>query len=162
MEEFIPKGKLEVKTKPLWMSGEVNTAINNKRKKWKKYVFSGNLRQKEEYIKARKKVNSLIRRNKRRMEMMIAKEVSSNPKSFWNYVKSKTKVRTSIADIRETGGCLVTEDGRKAEILNEFFKKAFTIEDKTSFPQISHKYKLNTTFREIEFDKYQVESILEP
>ena len=98
--------------------------------------------------------------NKRRIEMMIAKEVSSNPKSFWNYVKSKTKVRTSTADIRETGGCLVTEDGRKAEILNEFFKKAFTVEDKTSFPQIRHKYKLNTTFREIEFDKYQVEKHL--
>ena len=120
-------------------------------------MFSGNLRQREEYIKARKKVN---RTNKRRIEMMIAKEVSSNPKSFWNYVKSKMKVRTSKADIRETGGCLVTEDGRKAEILNEFFKKAFTVEDKTSFPQISHKYKLNTKFREIEFDKYQVEKHL--
>ena len=58
---------------------------------------------------------------------MIAKEVKSNPKAFYNYVNSKTKTRVTVGDlINDIDSTVASNDKEKADALNIFFSSVFT------------------------------------
>jgi hypothetical protein len=50
-------------------------------------------------------------------------------KIFWKYIQSKTK--ENIPCIMDENGEIHTDDKKKAELLNNFFKSVFTNEDST-------------------------------
>ena len=56
-------------------------------------------------------------------------------KRFWGYIKSLRKDTTGVAPLRHDG-CLVTEAGGKATILNEQYKSVFTTEDLYTIPEM--------------------------
>ena len=62
-------------------------------------------------------------------EKDIASQIKRNPKHLWKYVKSKLKVRHGVANLEREDGAL-TEF--KAEVLNSFFKKVYTLEHRLS------------------------------
>ena len=53
----------------------------------------------QEFSKIRNKVKLLTRQAKREYEKSIAIQAKPNPKKFWNYARSKTKVKTHISDL---------------------------------------------------------------
>ena len=61
-------------------------------------------------------------------EYNIAQDVKNSPKKFWSYVKSKTKVRSKIPNLRKVDGTEATTAIAKAETLNKFFSSIFTTE----------------------------------
>ena len=61
-------------------------------------------------------------------EYNIAQEVKNSPKTFWSYVKSKTKVRSKIPNISKADGTEATTALAKAGTLNKFFSSTFTAE----------------------------------
>ena len=66
---------------------------------------------------------------------MIAKEVKSNPKAFYNYVNSKTKTRVTVGDlINDIDSTVASNDKEKADALNIFFSSVFTQEDLQNIP----------------------------
>jgi len=77
-----------------------------------------------------KKVLNVVRKQTRLLERKeqceVAKQSKSNPKKFWYYVNSKSKLHTKIGDIKSTrsdGQVLVaTADDDKANVLGDFLR----------------------------------------
>ena len=68
---------------------------------------------------------------KRKFERGISLEAKENPKSFWKFVKSKTKTRSVIGDLKNENGEWISDDHEKANELNSFFSLVFTKNEKT-------------------------------
>ena len=55
-----------------------------------------------EYTKIRNQVRNMTRERKRELEKEIEQNVKKNPKAFWAYVKTKTKTKSEIPDLKFT------------------------------------------------------------
>ena len=53
-----------------------------------------------EFKKVRNQVKSLVKKAKQNMEKDIAKNAKTNPKKFWQYVNSKRKTKSGIAELK--------------------------------------------------------------
>ena len=88
------------------------------------------------YIVARNKASSTVRKAKKEYEYRIAKEIKSNPKCFWNMVREKTKVKEGTQDLQAENGSSASSDSDKSVILNKYFASGFTKENLTTVPAI--------------------------
>ncbi|KFU87202.1 Talin-1, partial [Chaetura pelagica] len=77
-----------------------------------------------------------IRKAKASLELNLASQVKDNRKGFFKYIASKTSNRGNIGPLRNEVGALVTEDIKKAEVLNAFFASVFTPAGSPYEPQI--------------------------
>ena len=74
------------------------------------------------------------------MKKNLADEIKENPKSFWNYVRSKTKARQGVSDLKRDDGTFAHTDPEKAKELNNFFASVFTRESDAGIPEPELKY----------------------
>ena len=141
MEDNIPKIKpcnptrTEKKQKPMWMSSKALKAVKKKYHSWKRYTWTRQYQDYLKYIQARNAATKDIRGAKRNFEKKLAADIKTNPKSFWKYVRSKTKVKAGISDLEKGDGSYAHTDSEKAEVLNEFFSSVFTREDLKDIPE---------------------------
>ena len=73
--------------------------IKNKHRSWRKFMRN---KQKETYLqycKSRNRVRKITRNAQKSFERDIAKSIKSNPKKFWRYVKSKSKVKSKVTEL---------------------------------------------------------------
>ncbi|MES9905174.1 MAG: reverse transcriptase family protein [Sedimenticola sp.] len=77
-----------------------------------------------------------MRRAKRDYERKLIEHVKEDAKSFWSYVRSKTKTKSTIGDIEDSDGVLNSDCLGKAEILNSFFSSVFVNEDTSEVPEL--------------------------
>ena len=86
----------------------------------------------------------MTRANRKTFEENISLEIKSNPKLFWQYIKSKTKSNPGVAPLYKTNNgekILIEDNKEKAEILAEQFKSVFTIEKDGNMPKLPvHKH----------------------
>ena len=75
-----------------------------------------------------------LKKPKINYEKKLVEGMKSNPKKFWQYVRTKTKIKDSIPCIRSETGEIITENAAKAELFNNYFKSVFTIEDNSDLP----------------------------
>ena len=92
-------------------------------KHYKKYPTTKNY---NTYCKFRNQVKWETRKSVRAKELSIAKQVKTNPKSFYQYVSSKIKSRVPISNLKKADGSLTVNDAEKAEVLKTFFHSVFT------------------------------------
>ena len=112
--------------------------IKRKERLWTKYLNTRDGKDYQEYCKLRNQVKSITRKITKQFEKQIAKEVKTNPKKFWKYAQSKTKIRSSIPDLfkdNEQKESTKT-DKEKADVLADFFTSVFTKETDTDMPEI--------------------------
>jgi hypothetical protein len=88
----------------------------------------------ENYKRVEKDVKNKIRNAKRKMERDLAFGEDKNRKKFSNYVKSKTKSKTSVGPIKSNTGELTSDKQAMANILNGFFASVFTNENLSNMP----------------------------
>ena len=88
------------------------------------------------YAEIRNKATRQCRSAKIGFEKEIAKNIKSDNKSFWNYVRSQTNTRVGISDLQSNDGTLTSSDAQKAELLNAFFSSVFTEENTSNIPNI--------------------------
>ena len=91
-----------------------------------------------EYCKARNKVKSIIAKDLKKRERVIAESAKSNCKIFWSY-NSKRKTRSGVAELhtKESGSVKVASTNEeKAEVLGDFFNSVFTIESYSNYPDM--------------------------
>ena len=69
------------------------------------------------------------------MEKKLANTKDNNSRRFANYIRSKTKTRTSIGPLKTVDGVLKTEESEIAVELNKFFASVFTAEDDGILPE---------------------------
>jgi len=56
-------------------------------------------------------------------------------KCFWQYIKSRKQESTTISAFQTSSG-MATTASDKAEILNNYFKSIFTVQDTKNLPEI--------------------------
>src|SRR5664279_747134 len=84
-----------------------------------------------------------IQKAKRKFERCMAKDVKSNPRSFYAYVRSKTKVKEIVGPLRKYDGNYVSDNEEIGNVLNDYFGSVFTDEkDLDNLPEVQ------TVFRE--------------
>ena len=108
------------------------------------------------YCDARAKVNKVIRKEKKKREVNIAKNMKSNPKSFYQYISSKSTKRDNIPDLVKPDGTKTQNDQEKSSTLNNFFSSVFTTENVSFMPNMTAKveeenfiYSTSTTEKEM-------------
>ena len=72
-------------------------------------------------------------------EKDIASQIKQNPKHFWRYVKSKRKVRHGVSNLEREDGTLTETDFDKAEVLNSFFERVYTLADDSELPNVEQR-----------------------
>ena len=58
--------------------------------------------------------------------LMLASNVKTDPKSFYAYVRSKSKTKTSVGSLKNEDDVLISDDLQMSEILNSYFGSVFT------------------------------------
>ena len=91
------------------------------------------------YSMARRKVLKHIRSTKRQKEIKIAKNIKSNPKTFYQYIASKSTKKDKIPDLIKQDGSRTTNDEEKSTELNNFFSSVFTNENCSDMPIMQDK-----------------------
>ena len=136
---FVPLGYNKTRKNPSWMNKSANSARKYKTRMWDRYRQSKSYNDLVEYKIAQNKAVKEYRKAKRQFERKLAKDIKSNPKSFYAYVRSKTKVKEVVGPLRDTSNQLVSDNEVMCEILNEYFGSVFTSEDDiNALPEVKH------------------------
>ena len=123
------------------LSSETRDALKVKNKLHRKWISSPKTERNPQnwidYAKARNKVNTLVRKDKRKFEKRIAKEGKVKPKLFWSHARRKLKTKIGVAPLLtdpEDKNSLVFDDKEKANILQNQFSSVFTKEPLHNIP----------------------------
>ena len=81
---------------------------------------------KYELIEIEKKLQKSFQNSISHMEERAVEAIRSNPKYFFSYVKTKTKVKTSVGPLYNPKGVLTNSNREMAEILSEQYVKVFS------------------------------------
>lgn len=68
----------------------------------------------------------MVRKDKVHLELNLAPDVKGNKKGFSKYVSSKRKTRKNMIPLPNGAEALLTQNMKKAEMLNAFFTLVFT------------------------------------
>jgi hypothetical protein len=129
IDRFVPVGYTKSRQNPRWMNRVAKSARNYKSKMWVRYRQSRSYNDLIEYKIAQNKAVKEYRKAKRQFEKNLAKDIKNNPKSFYAYVRSKTKVKEVVGPLKDGNGQLVSEGGIMCDILNVYFGSVFTSEN---------------------------------
>ncbi len=151
--EFVPLADTD--DKPSWktkgsipLDKNIRDAIKEKEKSHRAWMKAhkrcGMLSEKLrcQYAKARNKVNTLLRRGKRKLERLIALQAKSNPKAFWMHTRRYLKTRNGIAPLLadpKNKESMKFDDAEKASILLNQFSSVFTKEGEGDIPRIADR-----------------------
>ena len=128
-----PPGKKWSKPLP----DSVRKLVKKKSKAWKKCFTNRSTTCINTYKRIRNEVRKATWTILRTEQNNISKQCISNPKKFWNYIKTKTKNIDSIGDIKYVldDGLerLAETDEEKANVLCDYFSSIFNVEKDSVF-----------------------------
>ena len=84
------------------------------------------------YKEALNAATNEVRKSNRHFELKLAKNIKSDSRSFYAYVRSKQNVRDNVGPLEDNAGDIITEGILIAEELNMHFSSVFTGEDTIS------------------------------
>jgi len=141
IERFVPMKEYKVRRYPQWMTRSARRAQKYKSRMWIRYRESKAYNDLVEYKRAQNKAVSEFRRAKRTFERKLVKNIKENPRSFYSYVRSKTRTKDRVGPLRNNKNELITENDGMCKILNDFFSSVFTDEDKEkNLPEVKLRY----------------------
>ena len=110
--------------RPMWMNSATLKAVNLKRKAWMKYKATRRISDFVAYTKYRNLSTTAVRHAKYTFEKNLASKVKSDGNLFWKYVRSCTKVQSSVGAM---------------ELLNSYFTSVFTKESLFDIPSLTDR-----------------------
>lgn len=121
LDKYIPVSSTAPgSSKPPWLTKLVLKKIKQKRKAWFKYRSTCLQKHYLEYAKCRNVATETVRKAKQSYKQNLVQNFDINPKNFWKYVRSKTKVKCSLGNLLRSDGSLSANDNETADILNTF------------------------------------------
>ena len=169
VKKFVPLGYNKSKKFPKWMNKSAKVARHYKSRMWIRYRESQANDKSQvynnycEYKRAQNKAVKEYKKSKRQFEKRLARDMKNNPKSFYAYIRSKTKVKEVIGPLKDADGHCVSNNESISNILNDYFGSVFTTEnDFDEMPEVKQKFMEsdNRMLREVIFSRKTVEDKL--
>jgi len=125
--KYIPTTTLKSKQtfKPIWMTNRTLKLVQRKRRIYSKYKNNDHPACKQANIEARKE----LRKSKRKFEKMLAKNIKNDKKTFFAYVRCKSKSKFTPGPLLNKAGETVSDLKESADMFNCYFSSVFTKED---------------------------------
>ena len=133
VRDEVPVRCLKKKLKT-YMTIEALALRKRKERLWDIYRLTRQLVDKRKFTKVSNELRKKTRKLKHDMEFKIADECKANPKSFWNYVNRRLKVKPAVESLRLADGSLAHSDEDKCKVLSNFFQSVFTRESLGNIP----------------------------
>jgi hypothetical protein len=96
---------------------------------WKRFQASKSYNDKVEYRRVANLATTAFRKARLTFESKLAKEIKTNPKSFYAYVRSKSRTKDKVCPLKDDTGTTVVDDDKVCNVLNNYFSSVFTRED---------------------------------
>ena len=129
--QFVPKKKASKhKKKAPWMSYKAVRFIARKHKLFKKYKSVKH----PAYMKAARAAAVEIRRSKRSFEKKLAMNIDTDRKSFYAYVRSRSRSRHVVGPLVDDQGDVINSSQDLTEKFNTYFSSVFTVENLSNLP----------------------------
>lgn len=140
--KWIPKVKKRANgtNNPQWMTNDIKVIINRKRKAYAKYKSSKSDNDFRHYIATKRHCERAVKKAKRNLEISISQQSKTNPKKFYQYIRSKKTVKDKVGPIKDVNSRLVSDSKNMAEILNSFFHSVFITEDVSALPNVNYMF----------------------
>ena len=106
-----------------------------KLKAWNQYKITRNDDTYKNYTDKRNKENRENKRAQKEFEKHLAKNVKSNSKSFFAYIRNKQRTRDKVGPLKDEDGIPIVDDEKGANFLNNYFGSVFTTENLDNIPE---------------------------
>ena len=141
------------------MNKTARVARKYKSRMWTRYRESQTYNDLVEYKRAQNEAVKEYKRAKKQFERKLSKNIRMNPKSFYSYVRSKTKSKDVVGPLKNGDGKLETSNEGMCNVLNEYFSTVFTNEPSDEeLPEVKNKFseESNRMLKDITFTIDQV------
>ena len=139
--KFVPLGHRKNKKFPKWMNRVTKSARKYKSRMWDRYRQSKSYNDLVEYRRSQNKAVKEYRKAKKQFEKKLARDVKNNPKNFFAYCRSKTKVKETVGPLKNKDGQYVFDNVEMSELLNDYFGSVFTDENVgDKLPEVKYKF----------------------
>ena len=107
-----------------------------------------------------KKVKTMIRKTKRKIEKDVALKSKSNPKAFWWHIRRRLKTKSggaTLLDNHNDRSSTKFSDSDKANILQNQFSRAFTRKPEGEIPSIGKRTESDISYLNVTDEMVQYE-----
>ena len=132
--------------KGLWKKGKIpltsdtRKEIRKKHRLWQRAYETKQQHKISKWKEQRNKVNKLLKDAEKKFEVNLANEAKINPKKLWKYVKSQSKVKSTISPLKnKITGKLTTTEKEQAEVLASQFISVMVDEPVGEIPRLPPK-----------------------
>ena len=150
-----------------WVNSKVRIESKKKKQAWSKFwkkiksnrnniVQNDSTILEEEWIVARNLSTRTSDEARSQYEYKIILNCKQNPKTFWSYVKKKTKKTGDVSTLEDNDGQLISNDCIKANLLNKYFSSVFVNENDDNFFEQNINPDLVNNINTIEINQYMV------
>ena len=134
MDRNIPSKMVRGRSKLPWLSARLRRLIRRKNRIHAKYKKTGNHRPYTLWRKLRRKVTRSLRFERNQHLNQAIEDIQTNPKPFWNYIRSQRKDNQVMPPLKTPAGTTVDSNYERAEALNVHFQSHWSHEDTNSVP----------------------------
>lgn len=127
--KFVPLKSIERRS-GFSMNPEMRRLVKLKHYYWRQVYRYNDKKMLDEFKKTRRRVKMMTSQLKRRYQDQLSQNIKLNPKLFWNHVKCKTKLRSSIGTLVD-GNIEITENKQKATAFAGYFSSVYVEDQKT-------------------------------
>ena len=95
-----------------------------------------------DYVKYKECRNIVVKELKaaKKFECKLAADIKGNPKSFFRYIRSKTKSKERVGFLKDLAGNILDNDNSICETLNTYFASVFTKEKADNIPEVKQVF----------------------
>ena len=132
MDKHIPSKTVTNRSSSPWLTHKIKSAHKRKQRAYNRYRKTRDPADEAKFKDLRKEISRETRKTRRRYVRRTC-EASSN--GFWGFIKSLKQDSFGICTLKDQGE-LISDNTKKAEVLNDQFRKVFTREDTTTLPRV--------------------------
>ena len=127
--KYVPKKTGRKKKKPMWMDNAAHKAQKRKHTKYDIYKKVKTESSRNDYKEALNYYTKEARRSKEKFERKLSENINNDSKSFFAYIRTKSRTKAKLAPLVNKLGELSLDDRSNANILNNSFSSVFTKEN---------------------------------
>src|SRR5260221_1084505 len=92
------------------------------------------------YKQARNNVTRELRNARLQFEQKLTTDIKKNQKTFFSYVRSKSRTKDRVGPLKDNNGQVVDDDQKSCDILNSFFSSVYTDENMNNMPEAKQMF----------------------